>query len=184
MSSVDWEKSTAYAIGLNSIYINLENREGKGIVSNDQYPLIVEKIRKGLENWTGPDNMKVVQRSLVSDNIYSGPLKELGPDILIGYGPGYRASSETGLGQFKQTSLEPNNDHWGADHCIDSQSVPGVIFSNQDLSNYDSPSYKDIPMLTIGNEVEQSNKHTPSPPTPNDEDQEIIEERLKSLGYL
>ena len=184
LNNTDWEKSTAYAVGLNSLYINLKNREGKGIVSKDQYPLIIENIRNGLENWKGPDGKRVVQRSLVGEDIYSGPLIEHSPDILIGYSPGYRASSETGLGQYKNSSLEANTDHWGADHCIDSQSVPGVIFSNQDLSNSYSLSYKDIPILTIGKEVEQSNKHIPPSPTSNDEDQEIIEERLKSLGYL
>jgi len=184
LKNADWKKSQAYAIGLNSLYINLKNREGQGSVNAEQYPTIVEKIRNQLEDWKGPDGNNVVQRALFKDDIYSGPYKDFGPDILVGYSPAYRASSETGLGEYKLTDIENNHDHWGADHCIDSLSVPGVILSNQDIKNFPSPSFRDIPILTTGKELEASNKQPPSPPSSSEEDQEIIEERLKSLGYL
>ncbi len=107
-----------------------------------------------------------------------------GPDILIGYTPGYRASPETGLGDWGKSVFEPNTDHWGADHCIDSQSVPGVLFSSHGLSSFPAPSFRDIPMLAIGKELDQSHKRPPTPPPSSGEGKEILEERLKSLGYL
>jgi len=57
-----------------------------------------------------------------------------------------------------------------------------VLFSNQGLGNFPQPSFRDFPVLAIGEEVEG----VPSvpPPSISDEDQEMLEERLKSLGYL
>jgi hypothetical protein len=107
---------------------------------------------------------------------------EYGPDLLVGYSPGYRASAETGLGEWKKESVERNHDHWGADHCIDYESVPGVLFSNQGLRNFPRPSYRDVPSLAIGEDVEVGASNPP--PSMSDEDKEILEERLKSLGYL
>src|ERR1041385_8553515 len=36
LSGVDWSKTTAYAIGLNSIYLNISGREGQGVIAADQ----------------------------------------------------------------------------------------------------------------------------------------------------
>jgi hypothetical protein len=105
---------------------------------------------------------------------------ETGPDLVIGYVPGYRASPQTGTGGWGEKSIERNDDHWSADHCIHPQAVPGVIFANQDLVK--TPSYHDIPFLTTGEGPDPSN-HTP-PPAYTKEDEEIIQERLKSLGYF
>jgi hypothetical protein len=103
--------------------------------------------------------------------------------MVVGFSPGYRASAQTGLGEWEETSIEPNHDHWGADHCVDSQAVPGVLFCNQGLGNFPNPSYRDIPALTIGTELKHGNFIPPSSDF-RDEEREAVEERLKSLGYL
>ena len=111
-----------------------------------------------------------------------GPLAAHGPDIVVGYSSGYRASSQTGLGTWEKTNLKPNRDHWAADHCMAPQAVPGVLFCNQGLSNFPNPSYRDIPALTIGAVPDLSDSALL--PSFGDEDQDIIEERLRGLGYL
>jgi predicted AlkP superfamily phosphohydrolase/phosphomutase len=185
LKDVDWSQSRAYAVGLNSLYINLYGREGLGSVSPEKYQALAVELRDNLLNWRGPDGILVVQRALLRDEVFFGPLKPYAPDILVGYSPGYRASSETGLGKWKDASIELNRDHWGADHCIDSQSVPGVLFSSQGLEGLAKPSFRDIPMLSIGKEIEQSGIEPPPPPSSaSGEGQNVIEERLKSLGYL
>jgi hypothetical protein len=108
-------------------------------------------------------------------------LAEYGPDIVVGYAPNYRASSETGLGGLGDQEIENNPDHWEADHCIDAQAVPGVIFSSHGLANYSKPSFRDIPPMTVGKELDPRKSATP---VVSDEDQEALEERLKGLGYL
>jgi hypothetical protein len=182
LQDVDWSQSQAYALGLNSLYLNLARREGQGIVQpGDQEPLL-SKLVQQLQGWQGPDGRPAVQRVWRREQVFSGPFADYGPDMVVGYSPGYRASSETGLGRWNGKCLEPNHDHWGADHCIEAQAVPGVLFSNQDLSGYPSPSYRDIPALTTGKDLEQRDSAPPSPLS--DKDREILEERLQGLGYL
>ena len=178
---IDWSKSQAYALGLNSLYLNLSGREGRGIVQKESIEPLLAQLKDELLSWTGPDGRQVVQSVRYRHEAFSGPLVEHSPDLVIGYAPGYRASGETGVGAWKMDAVEPNHDHWGADHCIDSESVPGVLFSNKGLDAYPNPSFRDIPMITIGEEIQGSR---PVKPTLSDEDQKTLEERLKGLGYL
>jgi hypothetical protein len=185
LTQVDWARSQAYAVGLNSLYLNQVNREGQGCVLPEERASLLARLRDLLLGWRGLDGRPVVQRVLTQDEAFSGPYTDYGPDLLIGYSPGYRASSETGLGAWKNKTIEQNRDHWGADHCIDSLSVPGVIFCNQGLQGLAQPSYRDIPALTIGKQLEQNANPPARPPSSTSgEDREILEERLKSLGYL
>lgn len=186
LKGVDWSRSSAYAIGLNSLYLNLTGREGQGRVAPGEREQLSELIRQRLLDWKGPDGRPVVQHVYANTDhggsAAGGALAAYGPDMLVGYTPGYRASAETGLGAWKAEALEPNRDHWGADHCFDPDAVPGVLFYSGDLSNYPTPSYRDIPALAI-DAAPDARGATP-PPTLSAEDQKKVEERLKSLGYL
>ena len=182
LKDVDWSESRAYALGLNSIYLNLQGREGQGIVPTSQRTELVDSLREALLQWKGPDGGPVVQNLLSQSEAFHGPLAEYGPDLLVGYRPGYRASAETGTGQWKGEEIEANPGHWGADHCFNARAVPGVLFANQGLDSFPDPSYTDIPVLAIGKTLRQSD--SAPPPSFGDEDQETIEKRLKDLGYL
>lgn len=184
LQDIDWSRSQAYAVGLNSLYLNLQGREGQGSLPPEAIELALEKIKSELLAWQGPDGATVLQRVLLKHEAFQGPLTPYGPDLVLGYAPGYRASSETGLGKWEAETIRVNTDHWGADHCIDSLSVPGVIFSNLGLHGIEKPSFTDIPMLTLGKDLKQSQSAPPPPSIALGEDQEKIEERLKSLGYL
>lgn len=181
-SSIDWGRTEAYAIGLNSVYLNLEGREGRGIVSPGRQEELCERIRRDLARWVGPDGRPVVARAWLNGEAFRGALASYGPDLVVGYSVGYRASPETGLGGWGERALEPNDGHWGADHCFDVGSVPGVLFSSRALTALDRPSYRDIPMLTI--EAEPDEGSMAPPPSIGKEDTDLIEERLRSLGYL
>jgi predicted AlkP superfamily phosphohydrolase/phosphomutase len=180
-ADIDWDRSRAYAIGLNSIYLNLEGREAKGQVHLGQRQALLAEIMDCLTTIEGPDGRPAVQTVWRNEDALSGPLAKRGPDLLVGYSTGYRASPQTGLGGWEKEVVEPNRDHWRADHCFNPQSVPGVIFSDHDLGNFPSPSYYDIPSLTIGEAPESGGF---SPPPDSSEDDETLQERLKSLGYL
>ena len=184
LSGVDWSRSQAYAIGLNSLYLNLKEREGQGSVAPDEIDLLRHKIRQDLMAWKGPDGRPVIQQVYLREEAFHGPLLPYAPDLMVGYSPGYRASAETGLGKWENASLVPNADHWHSDHCIDPQAVPGVLFANTSLSNYPQPSFRDIPSLAIGMNLEHSGTASRLPPRSEEEDQKTIEERLKGLGYL
>ena len=182
LKHVDWTRTQAYAIGLNSLYFNLAGREGQGCVAPDEQHSLSEQLQKDLTNWIGPDHRSVVQKAYPKKEVFTGAFAADGPDILIGYTPGYRASAETGLGAWKQEPIEENKDHWHSDHCFDSASVPGVLFYDGNLRDFPSPSYRDFPALAI-DAAPDARGATP-PPAISTEDQANVEERLKSLGYL
>lgn len=182
LSTIDWSKTSAYAVGLNSLYINLQGREGQGIVPVEQVESVTAGIKAGLDEWKGPDGRLVFGHTLLRHEAFSGPLLRFGPDLVLGYNPGYRASAETGLGKWDGEVIATNTDHWGADHCIDAQAVPGVLFSSRGLADFPNPSFRDIPAMVVGKYLDNSKVEPPS--TSGGESQQTIEERLKGLGYL
>jgi predicted AlkP superfamily phosphohydrolase/phosphomutase len=182
LPGVDWAKTRAYAVGLNSLYLNVQGREGQGILTAEGIEPLLDEIKDRLLEWKGPDGKKVVNRVLLKHEAFNGPYVRLGPDLVVGYAAGYRASSETGLGKIPEAVMEENHDHWGADHCIDSNIVPGVIFANRDLKNFPGVSFRDIPFLAIGKHLDQS--HIKPPSQIGRQGQKDLEERLKGLGYL
>ena len=182
LGSVNWSKTKAYAVGLNSIYLNVSGREGQGVVQADELEGLLTSIKEKLLDWKDINGDPVIQRIRPKHEVYSGPYTRFGPDLVIGYAPGYRASAETGLGKIPAVSMEPNTDHWGADHCMDSDVVPGAIFANRDLRDFGTISFRDIPLLAIGKHLDQLNIKPPSQAV--GEGQKDLEERLKGLGYL
>jgi hypothetical protein len=60
--------------------------------------------------------------------------------------------------------------------------VPGVLFANRDLAGLPHPSYRDLPMLTV--DAEPDGHDSGPPPSGQGEDPGLMEERLRSLGYL
>jgi predicted AlkP superfamily phosphohydrolase/phosphomutase len=157
LGAVDWRKTKAYAVGLNSIYLNIVGREGQGSVQADEIEGLLVALKSKLLEWKDSQGNAVVQMVRLKHEIYSGPNTRLGPDLLVGYASGYRGSAETGLGKIPKISMEPNMDHWGADHSMDCDIVPGVIFANRDLHDFGRISFRDIPFLAIGKHLDQSN---------------------------
>jgi len=182
LSNVNWDQTKAYAVGLNSLYLNIAGREGQGVVAANEIETLLAEIQQKLMDWKAPNGESVTHRVRLKHEIYNGPYTRLGPDLLVGYAPGYRASSDTGLGKVPQALIEPNHDHWGADHCVDADVVPGVIFANRDLQNFGGVSFRDIPFLAIGKHLDQS--HIKPPSQISGHGQKDLEERLKGLGYL
>lgn len=182
LTGVDWSRTRAYAVGLNSIYLNIAGREGQGTVSAESVEDLLAELQTKLLDWKDGDQTSLIQKIRLKHETYSGPYTRFGPDLVVGYAPGYRASAETGLGKVPTAALEPNIDHWGADHCMDADAVPGVIFANRDLRDFGAISFRDIPFLAIGKHLDPSNVKPPSQRT--GEGQKDLEERLKGLGYL
>jgi predicted AlkP superfamily phosphohydrolase/phosphomutase len=182
LRGVNWSKTVAYAVGLNSIYLNIRGREGEGNVPADEVENLLNQLKGRLLDWKDDGQTPIIQKIRLKHETYSGPYTRFGPDLVVGYAAGYRASAETGLGKVPTLSLELNTDHWGADHCMDSDTVPGVIFANRDLRDFGRISFRDIPFLAIGKHLDQSKIKPPSQMT--GEGQKDLEERLKGLGYL
>lgn len=186
LRDVNWSQSKAYAVGLNGLYVNLEGREGEGSVPKAGYDPLIEHLCSELEAWTGPDGRRVVRRAQRGQNTFEGSLTAHGPDIVVGYAAGYRASSETGMGKWKAEAMEANRDHWGSDHCVDDALVPGVLFCSAGLDDLPHPTYADVPALVLGTPLDQKGpaQAVVADIEQDEAEQDAVEERLKSLGYL
>ena len=67
----------------------------------------------------------------------------IAPDLLVGYGDGYRASWDSVMGKVTGQIFEDNLKAWSGDHCIDPRLVPGVLFSSHKIAD-DKPPIVDV----------------------------------------
>ena len=141
---VDWSKTKAYGLGINSLYLNLKGRERNGIVDpgRAREELIEELVTK-LEAVRDINGSRVIRKVHRTDQVYTGSGTRLAPDLIVGYTRGYRASWATCLGDMTDNVLLDNGSAWSADHCADVSEVPGIVFSNRPI-NARFPSLIDI----------------------------------------
>jgi len=142
--NVDWSKTKAYAMGINSLYINQRGREFDGAVDPAAMPQLVDEIKSKLEAQVDPDNgQKVVAKAYKPQEAYSGKCVDQAPELIVGYHPGYRISDTATLGKFPKKIIESRKDKWSADHCMDPRAVPGVLLSNKRITK-ESPALEDL----------------------------------------
>jgi predicted AlkP superfamily phosphohydrolase/phosphomutase len=143
-SDVDWSKTSAYGLGINSLYLNLKGREIYGIVKpgQEQEDLMNELILK-LQSVKDIDGKPVIRTVHRAAQAYRGKAMEFAPDLVIGYFRPYRASWSTCLGGMTEDILSDNHSAWAADHCADVMEVPGILFSNRPV-NASIPSLIDL----------------------------------------
>jgi predicted AlkP superfamily phosphohydrolase/phosphomutase len=142
---VDWDRTKAYALGLGGVYLNLKDRESRGVVAPgaEAGALKAELVRKLSALRDGPNGPAAVTNVYDRDDVYAGPYKDNAPDLIIGYNEGYRASWDGVTGVVNDVVIEDNAKAWSGDHCIDPALVPGVLFSNLKLKTA-SPSIMDV----------------------------------------
>jgi len=129
-NNVDWNKTKAYAAGFNSIYLNKKGREQKGIVKEKTN--LIKKIKKQLKKFTYK-NKPVVKNVYSKKDLKIKPAVD-SPDLIVGYYKGFRASWETAVGAVPEKTIKKRQQKWSGDHLFDADEVPGVLFSNHNLS--------------------------------------------------
>jgi predicted AlkP superfamily phosphohydrolase/phosphomutase len=142
--NVDWSRTKAYALGLGGIYVNLKGRESQGIVERADLANLVTEIKDlldGLEDGAGGEI--AIKQVYDARDVYSGPYVSEGPDLIVGYNAGYRASWDAVQGKVSEEIFSDNTKAWSGDHCIDPDCVPAVLVSNLKIAT-DSPSIQDI----------------------------------------
>lgn len=130
-AGVDWSKSRAYALGLAGIYLNRKGREGQGILGPTEAAAVAEELRAGLLALRDPEapEAAVVRRVFFPEQVFRGPYREEAPDLLVGFGEGYRISWGGAVGSLAGPVFSDNLKSWSGDHCVDPALVPGVLFS-------------------------------------------------------
>ncbi|MFQ5490150.1 MAG: alkaline phosphatase family protein [Phycisphaerae bacterium] len=140
----DFSKTQAYAMGINGLYINVQGREGRGIVPPSQKDALTREIIDKLKAYKDAQTDKnVVKEVYRSQDVYSPEKRGIGPDMQVGYHRSFRASWTAALGGFDAEIMSDNTDAWCADHCIATDLVPGVLFSNKPLL-LEQPDLEDI----------------------------------------
>ncbi len=141
---VDWSRTRAYTMGLNGLYLNLKGREKQGIVEAADAEVLKEEIQRRLNGLVDPNSGAAgITGVFITGNVYRGPYLENAPDLLIGYGAGYRASWDSVMGKVTARIFEDNVKAWSGDHCIDPRLVPGVLFSSHKFSE-EKPAIVDV----------------------------------------
>jgi predicted AlkP superfamily phosphohydrolase/phosphomutase len=144
-ADVDWQRTKAYGLGINGLYLNLKGREIHGTVSpgreaDDLCRELAERLVAVRDPQTGEAVIAHVHRAR---DIYSGPYATEGPDLIVAYNDHYRASWDTILGGFPREVVLDNTDAWSGDHCVASQFVPGVLLSNRPV-RAENPGLEDL----------------------------------------
>jgi predicted AlkP superfamily phosphohydrolase/phosphomutase len=141
----EWQRTYAYGLGLNGLYLNLRGRERDGIVDATDKDAMLDEITQKLLAIRDPENgAQVISSVYRTDEVYSGPEAEHAPDLIIGYNRGYRSSWDNVLGDIPDDQVIcDNRSAWSADHCMDTEKLPGVLFSNRPLAR-ENPSLIDL----------------------------------------
>jgi predicted AlkP superfamily phosphohydrolase/phosphomutase len=144
-ADVNWERTRAYALGLNGLYINQQGREHAGIVPpGEETRSLKRELQEKLQALIDPQTGRTpVDRVRDRDVVYKGPYRENAPDLIIGYAEGYRAGWDSVKGKVTEAVLEDNRKAWSGDHCVDPLLVPGVLFSNRKM-DCDHPAIIDV----------------------------------------
>lgn len=142
-ADVDWSKTSAFALGLNSIFINLKGREPQGAVEPGDLPRVREELVRKLRSWSHQAK-PVIQALKVPDVPIGQGTEAQAPDLIVGYNDGYRTSWQTAVGGAPAGEvIEANLDKWSGDHCCDPAIVPGIFLTNE-ASLAAKPHVKDI----------------------------------------
>jgi predicted AlkP superfamily phosphohydrolase/phosphomutase len=135
IDNVHWRRTKAYALGINSLYVNLRGRESQGaVLSGPERDALVDELRARLlevkDPVTGEHAIKSVYRAR---DVYHGPETENAPDLIIGYNIGYRCSDDSALGGLSRDTFSYNMGKWSGDHCMAAELIPGTVVTNQKL---------------------------------------------------
>ena len=135
LQSVDWSRTRAYAFGLGGVYLNLVGREGQGIVSpGADASALKRELATTLMSLRLPEsNTPVVHTVHDTATTWSGPYTANGPDLIVGFHNGFRASWDNAVGRTDGPIFQTNDRHWRADHIVDHSLVPGILLSNRKL---------------------------------------------------
>ncbi len=133
-ANVDWGKTAAYSLGINSLYLNLAGREKSGVVLPSQSKALLDKIRKDLLSLRDPETGQAAVTNIWISSDQDRSVNPHAPDMIIGWNRGFRNSWDSILGGLSNNVFMDNDDKWSGDHCIDPLLVPGVLFSNRKVT--------------------------------------------------
>lgn len=142
---VDWSRTRAYALGLGSMYLNLQGREAQGIVPASDAQRVTQEITSALTGLRDSSRgVEAVRGVVTREQVYAGAYASESPDMVVNFAGGYRVSWATALGGMPSGHFEDNVKRWGGDHIIDPALVPGVLFMSREFGGERAPGLIDL----------------------------------------
>ncbi|HLC35453.1 MAG TPA: alkaline phosphatase family protein [Anaerolineales bacterium] len=84
LSSIDWSRTRAYALGSGDIFVNLRGREPHGIVeAGPEYEALRAQIIEDLGRLESPEGQRVVARVYRREELYHGPALDAAADLTV-----------------------------------------------------------------------------------------------------
>jgi predicted AlkP superfamily phosphohydrolase/phosphomutase len=145
--NVDWSRTSAYAMGLGNICVNLRGREPEGSVEpGDEAEAVKRAIIEKLEAFTDPaTGIRPVFKVYRREEMYRRFADPNLPDLRAANRPPYRVSWQTSLGHAPEKIFEVNDKKWSADHCsMEPSLLKGIFFCNRKFSIEGDASMLDI----------------------------------------
>ncbi len=141
---MDWTQTKAYAVGLSSMYLNLQGRESRGLVAAAEQDALLAEIRDKLLQVKDPATGSPVLSHVYTKADYKGEAMADAPDFSLGFSPYYQMNKSCALGYVGGALFSPNDDKWSGEHAAsDMASCPGVLFANRPIEN-DAPTILDF----------------------------------------
>jgi hypothetical protein len=133
--NVDWTRTRAYALGLNGLYVNLKGREKDGSVDPGTRDGLLQELSAKLLAVVDPSTgLPAITRVYRREQVYTlEGSEDIAPDLVIGYAKGTRGSDESALGAMPADVIVDNTSPWSGDHCMDHETVPGILLSSRPL---------------------------------------------------
>jgi predicted AlkP superfamily phosphohydrolase/phosphomutase len=79
----------AYSLIPGRFYLNLEGREPRGSVPQDDYTAVRAELKEALEGLEGPDGKKVAARVVTREDAFRGAHDDIAPDLVVIPNHGY-----------------------------------------------------------------------------------------------
>jgi len=128
---VDWNRTKAYSLGFCNIYLNLKGREENGIVNEKDAINLKSEIASRLKKFIDSETKKkIIHEVYDAAQIYFGKYQKDGPDLVIGFKPGYRMGWQTAIGGLADSICETEDSEWKGDHLVDASFVDGALLVN------------------------------------------------------
>ena len=77
------DEATAYSLIPGRVYINLEGREPRGSVPEDEYDAIRSELKEALRNMEGPDGDPVASQVVTREEAFRGDHADIAPDLVV-----------------------------------------------------------------------------------------------------
>lgn len=207
---LDWRRTLAFSEEANTnpgVWINLAGREAAGCVAPEDYEKTRDRVIDALASWTLPSGGPVVARALRREAVHAGPFASRAPDVVVelaldrGYGLSlvptpWAEGGRQGAGLPSVRVLAPAAYGGGRGRGMNgTHRANGIWIEATGDARVGAPPTRlarVAPWLAeamgLGwHDVAEASRGGDAPPAPrpyDDEEEAMVAERLRALGYL